>query len=69
MPSRASEIHQLDAAQPAALERVGRKLAGVDDGNRQMVDILNAELTDGLRLRKPPVLKRSVTGFIPVHVH
>jgi hypothetical protein len=32
--------HQPDAAQPAALERVRRKLAGVDDGNRQMVDIL-----------------------------
>src|SRR6476469_7378644 len=40
--------HQLDAAQPAALERVRRKLAGVDDGNRQMVDILNAVLTYGL---------------------
>jgi transposase len=33
---------------PAAIERVRRKLAGVDDGNRQMVDILNAVLTDGL---------------------
>jgi hypothetical protein len=40
--------HQLDAAQPVALERVRRKLAGVDDGNRQMVDILNTVLTDGL---------------------
>jgi hypothetical protein len=40
--------HQLDAAQPAALERVRRKHAGVDDGNRQMVDIRNAVLTDGL---------------------
>jgi hypothetical protein len=29
---------------PAAMERVRRKLAGADDGNRQMVDIL----TDGL---------------------
>jgi hypothetical protein len=27
---------------------VRRKLAGVDDGNRQMVDILTAVLTDGL---------------------
>jgi hypothetical protein len=36
---------------PAAIERVRRKLAGADDGNRQMVDILNAVLTDGL----PPV--------------
>jgi transposase len=33
---------------PAAIERVRRKLADADDGNRQMVDILNAVLTDGL---------------------
>jgi len=33
---------------PAAIERIRRKLAGTDDGNRQMVDILNAVLTDGL---------------------
>ena len=33
---------------PAAMERVRRKLADVDDGNRQMVDILAAVLTDGL---------------------
>ncbi len=33
---------------PAAIERVRRKLAGADDGNRQIVDILNAVLTDGL---------------------
>src|SRR5437899_2094099 len=33
---------------PAAMERVRRKLASTDDGNRQMVDILNAVLTDGL---------------------
>ncbi|HEY6259578.1 MAG TPA: IS21 family transposase [Xanthobacteraceae bacterium] len=33
---------------PAAMERVRRKLAAVDDGNRQMVDILTAVLTDGL---------------------
>ena len=30
------------------MERVQRKLAGADDGNRQMVDILTAVLTDGL---------------------
>jgi hypothetical protein len=41
--------HQLDAAQPAARERVRRKLAGVNDGNRQTVDILNAVRTDGLQ--------------------
>ena len=33
---------------PAAIERVRRKLAGADDGNRKMVDILSAVLTDGL---------------------
>jgi transposase len=33
---------------PAALERVRRKLAAADDGNRQMVTILTAVLTDGL---------------------
>ena len=33
---------------PAALERVRRKLAGADDGDRQMVDILTAVLSDGL---------------------
>src|ERR1700728_3665229 len=33
---------------PAAMERVRRKLAGADDGNRQMVNILAAVLTDGL---------------------
>jgi hypothetical protein len=33
---------------PAAMERVRRKLAGADDGNRQMIDILTAVLTDGL---------------------
>ena len=30
------------------MERVRRKLAGADDGDRQMVDILVAVLTDGL---------------------
>lgn len=33
---------------PAALDKVRRKLAGSDDGDRQMVDILAAVLTDGL---------------------
>jgi len=32
---------------PAAIERVRRKLTAVDDGNRQMVDILIAVPTDG----------------------
>ena len=33
---------------PAAMERIRRKLASADDGNRQMVDILTAVITDGL---------------------
>jgi transposase len=33
---------------PGAIERVRKKLAAVDDGDRQMVDILGAVLTDGL---------------------
>ena len=33
---------------PGAIERVRRKLAGSDDGDRQMVAILSAVLTDGL---------------------
>jgi len=33
---------------PAAMERIRRKLAGADDGNRQMVNILTAVITDGL---------------------
>jgi len=33
---------------PAAMEQVRRKLAGADDGARQMVDILAAVVTDGL---------------------
>jgi transposase len=33
---------------PGALERIRRKLAGSDDGDRQMVAILAAVLTDGL---------------------
>jgi transposase len=33
---------------PAALERIRRKLAGTADGDRQMVDILAAVLSDGL---------------------
>jgi hypothetical protein len=42
---------------PAAMERVRRKLAGADDGNRQMVDILTAVLTDGA----------TVGVWMPVH--
>ena len=37
-----------DWAPPATLERIRRKLAGSDDGDRQMVKILAAALSDGL---------------------
>jgi hypothetical protein len=33
---------------PGAIEKVRRKLAGSDDGDRQMVKVLTAVLTDGL---------------------
>jgi len=33
---------------PASLERIRRKLNGSDDGDRQMVKVLSAVLTDGL---------------------
>ena len=33
---------------PASLERIRRKLQGSDDGDRQMVKVLSAVLTDGL---------------------
>jgi transposase len=49
---------------PAAMERVRRKLAGADDGNRQMVDILTAVLTDGL-----PAVETACTEAIAQGVH
>jgi hypothetical protein len=49
---------------PAAMERVRRKLASVDDGNRQMVDILTAVLTDGL-----PAVEAACTEAIAQGVH
>lgn len=33
---------------PVTMDRIRRRLAGADDGNRQMVDILTTVLTDGL---------------------
>ena len=47
---------------PASMERVRRKLAGAADGNRQMVDILTAALTDGLPAVEAHVPKRSPTA-------
>jgi transposase len=45
---------------PAALERVRRKLAGSDDGDRQMVAILATVLTDGL-----PAVEAACAQAIP----
>ncbi len=50
---------------PAAMERVRRKLAGADDGNRQMVDILTAVLTTGCRQSSPPAPRRSRRASTP----
>ena len=49
---------------PAALERVRRKLAGSDDGDRQMVAILAAVLTDGL-----PAVEAACAQAISEGVH
>jgi transposase len=49
---------------PASLERVRRKLASADDGNRQMVDILTAVLTDGL-----PAVEAACAEAIAHSVH
>ena len=50
---------------PAAMERVRRKLAGAEDGNRQMVDILTAVLTEGCRPSMPPAPRPSSTASTP----
>ena len=49
---------------PTSMERVRRKLAGADDGNRQMVDILTAVLTDGL-----PAVEAACAEAIAHSVH
>jgi hypothetical protein len=49
---------------PAAIERIRRRLASTDDGNRQMVDILNAVLTDGL-----PAVEAACTEALGHGVH
>ena len=46
------------------MERVRRKLAGADDGNRQMVDILTTVLTDGL-----PAVEAACAEAIAQGVH
>jgi hypothetical protein len=49
---------------PASMERVRRKLAGAEDGNRQMVDILTAVLADGL-----PAVEAACAEAIAQGVH
>ncbi len=49
---------------PASMERVRRKLASADDGNRQMVDILTAVLTDRL-----PAVEAACAQAIAHSVH
>ena len=51
---------------PAAMERVRRKLTGADDGNRQMVEILTAVLTDGLPAVEAACVRRSPTASTPL---
>ncbi len=53
-----------DRGLPAALERVRRRLAGTDDGDRQMVAILSAVLTDGL-----PAVEAACAQAISEGVH
>ena len=49
---------------PGALEKVRRKLKGVDDGDRQMVDILAAVLTEGM-----PAVEAACAEAIAQGVH
>ena len=49
---------------PAAMERIRRKLAGANDGHRQMVDILAAVITDGL-----PAVEAACAEAIAQGVH
>jgi transposase len=49
---------------PASLERIRRKLKGSDDGDRQMVTILSAVLTDGL-----PAVEAACREALDQNVH
>ena len=53
---------------PAGLDRVRRKLAGVDDGNRQMVTILSAVLSDGLPAVEAACLQALRDGVLSADV-
>ena len=50
---------------PAGLERVRRKLAAADDGDRQMVEILTAVLSDGLPAVEAACARRCAMASIP----
>ena len=54
----------MDWVLPGALEKVRRKLKGVDDGDRQMVDILAAVLTEGM-----PAVEAACAEAIAQGVH
>jgi hypothetical protein len=45
------------------MERARRKLAGADDGNRQMVDILTAVFSDGLPAVEAACAEATAQGF------
>ena len=49
---------------PSSLDRVRRKLAGADDGDRQMVDILTTVLSDGL-----PAVEAACAEALRENVH
>ena len=53
---------------PAAMERVRRRLAAADDGNRQMVDILAAVLSDGLAAVEAACAEASAQGVYSADV-
>src|SRR6201990_1141221 len=57
-----------DWALPTALEKVRRKLADSDDGDRQMVSILAAVLTDGLPAGGDPCASALASGIASADV-
>ena len=67
VPERGIQVGRrsgMDWVLPDALEKVRRKLKGVDDGDRQMVDILAAVLTEGL-----PAVEAACAEAIAQGVH
>ena len=53
---------------PSAVVRVRRKLKGSDDGDRQMVEILSAVLTDGLQAVEATCAESLETGVASANV-